>query len=90
MIPSKLELCEKNQERVVGNEKSGPVFGSNGYDLFIGDRCNEEDSCYINNDGTRGYECHPIWKKSLFVNTDSCEEMNCFCVIDYEVFMLKK
>ena len=65
----------------------GPTFGSmrNG-DLFIGDHCNEDNSCSIYNDGTKGYECHPEYKKSLFVNTAKLDHTNHFSVLDYEVY----
>ena len=61
----------------------GPSFGD---DINIGEICNEEDSCIIENDGTRGYECHPQYKCSLFVNTGEPDETNDFIVLDYEVF----
>ena len=62
----------------------GPIFGN--CDIYIKDNCNEEDSCYINNDGTRAYECHPKYKKSLFVNTAGPNYRNDFTVLDYEVY----
>ena len=40
----------------------------------------------INNDGTHGYECHPQYKKSLFVNTAGPDEENYFEILEYEVF----
>ena len=65
----------------------GPVFGyDNGSDIYIFDNCNEEYSCFIDNDGTNGYACHPIYKKSLFVNTAGADERNSFSVLDYEVY----
>ena len=66
----------------------GPIYcGSDGYyDICIADNCNEEVSCFIANDGTKGYECHPQYKKSLFVNTDGPDNGNVFNVLDYEVF----
>ncbi len=81
------------------NDSRGPVFGNgqidgdSGFtflidnnDLYIGDSCDEEKQCYIQNDGTGGYECHPKYKKSLFVNTAGPDEKNYFIVLDYEVF----
>ena len=49
---------------------------------------NEEmkSDCYINNDGIRGYECHPEYKCSLFVNTAGPDSINYFSVLDYEVY----
>ncbi len=54
----------------------GPIF----YDIYINYKCNKENSCFIYNDGTRGYECHPQYKSLLFVDKDN------FSVLDYEVF----
>ena len=61
----------------------GPLFGQ---DIFINDNCNEENSCLIMNDGTRGYEYHSVYKKSLFTNTAGPDEENKFTVLDYEVY----
>ena len=65
----------------------GPIFGDGwDRDLFIGDHCNQENSCFIQNNGERGYECHPEYKSSLFVNTAGPDEENYFSVLDYEVY----
>ena len=67
----------------------GPVFCDGekyGADILIGDKCNREDSCLIENDGKKGYECHPIYKSSLFVNSARRNDPNSFSVSDYEVF----
>ena len=64
----------------------GPMFGSYGCDILLGNNCNGKDSCYIGNDGTKGYECHPQYKESLFVNTAGPDNLNPFSVLDYEVF----
>ena len=61
----------------------GPIFG---YDIYIGDNCNRENSCIIDNNGTSGYECHPEYKSSLFVNTAGRDDWNYFSVFDYEVY----
>ena len=61
----------------------GPIFGN---DIHIKDNCNRDNSCYIENDGTKGYECHPQYKCSLFVNTAGPDNTNRFSVLDYEVF----
>ena len=67
--------------------KNGPIYCNNyGSDICIRDNCNREDSCYIHNDGTRGYDCHPQYKSSLFVNTAGPDDNNYFSVSDYEVF----
>ena len=66
----------------------GPIFGDdkqNG-DLIIGHHCNEENNCYIHNDGTHVYECHTEYKSSLFVNSSGSNEKNYFSIINYEVF----
>ena len=73
----------------------GPLFGihpytydSYYYDIYIGNRCNEEDSCYIHNNGAGGYEYNPQYKSSLFVNTARADEKNWFSVLDYEVYCI--
>ncbi len=43
----------------------------------------------IHNDGTNGYECHPVKKSSLYVNTAGSDERNYFSLLDYEVFTHK-
>ena len=64
----------------------GPTFSGNGwFDILIGNNCNKESNS-IDNDGTNGYECHPEYKKSLFVNSNKPDEANYFAVLDYEVF----
>ena len=45
-------------------------------------------SSFIQNDGKGGYECHPEYKSSLFVNTAGPNEKNCFSVLDYEVYCI--
>ena len=65
----------------------GPIFrNGNGSDIYISDNCNEENSCFIDNDGEGGYECHPQYKESLFVNTAGPDEENKLAVLDYEVY----
>ncbi len=61
----------------------GPIFGN--VDIFINDNC-MESCCHIDNDGTHGYNCHPLYKKSLFVNSDESDKVNSFVIYDYEVF----
>ena len=63
----------------------GPIFCGNGADLNISDNCNNNNRSYIYNDG-RGYDCHPEYKSSLFVNTNDSDKSNHFIVSDYEVF----
>ena len=63
----------------------GPTFGG-GHDIYIYDNCNNNNSCFINNDGSHGYDCHQTYKRSLFVNTNGPNNQNNFTVLDYEVF----
>ena len=78
-------MKRKESEHAIEHDRwSGPIFGYD--DIHIGEICNEKDSCSINNDDTFGYECHPEYKKSLFVNTAGVDEENRFSVLDYEVF----
>ena len=66
----------------------GPTFydgKSCGTDLYISDNCNSNNRSYTYNDG-RGYDCHPVYKNSLFVNTNDSDKQNHFIVSDYEVF----
>ncbi len=69
--------------------KCGPVFGNKYGDIAIISNCNEEDSCWIGNDGEGGYECHPIYKSSLFVGTGGHDQDNIFAILDYEVFRIE-
>ena len=65
----------------------GPVFGGNGgCDLFINEDCDQMKSCWINNDGSHGYDCHPGYKSSLYVNNHQYNHRAYFDVLDYEVF----
>ena len=71
------------------NPNKGPTFCDGyrkGADICINDNCNSYNNCFIDNDGTRGYECHPGYKKSLFVDTDEPENRNYCELLDYEVF----
>ena len=62
------------------------MFGNS--DIYINENCNSSNNCSTNNDGTKGYECHPQYKKSLFVNTDGPDNRNAFNVLDYEVYCI--
>ncbi len=66
----------------------GPLFCKFPHDgdIFIFDKCNEENSCFIMNDGSNEYECHQDHKSSLFVKTAGPDEGNQFKVLDYEVY----
>ena len=62
----------------------GPLFGQ---DIFINDNCTKENSCWILNGCRTGqYEYHPVYKCSLFVNTNEPDIKNPYTVLDYEVF----
>ncbi len=61
----------------------GPIFGN---DIISNDERYGKNSCSINNDGNHKYDCHPVLKKSLFVNTAGPDETNVFSVLDYEVY----
>ena len=81
----------KREERdcaIYCDSGSSPIFSGNEWssDIHICDICNTENICYIENDGRRGYECHPQYKRSLFVNSAEPDEKNLFSVLDYEVF----
>ena len=67
----------------------GPVFCVDDIssDIYIGDNCNKKNSC-LTNDGTLGYESHPNYKESLFVNTAGPDQRNYFSALDYEVFCI--
>ncbi len=68
--------------------KGGPSFGCYFGDIYITNCCNREHECSIRNDGTGGYECHPEYKSSLFVNSDGPNNRNTFSVLDYEVYTI--
>ena len=82
--PTQFMKKEECEFAIRCDSECGPVFGI--FDIYISDYCNRENSCSIDIDGTNGYECHPIHKKSLFVNTAEPDVKNLFTVLDYEVF----
>ncbi len=82
--PTRYKKREESRYAIKCYSDCGPIFGDN--DIYINYNCNEEYSCYIGNDGTKGYECHPEYKSSLFVNSAGTNEENEFSVLDYEVF----
>ena len=87
--PTRFMKREKSNKAISCYPDDGPIFGNcDGSDISIGNYCNRENACIINNDGTRGYECHPEYKKSLFVNTAGPDDLNRFSLLDYEVFSL--
>ena len=85
--PTRFMKREESDDAIECDSDKGPIFGNyDSIDIHIGEICNEKDSCSINNDDTFGYECHPEYKQSLFVNTAGVDEENRFSVLDYEVF----
>ena len=68
-----------------GKSSADLYIYDNGADLYISDNCNCNKESYTYNDG-RGYDCHPEYKMSLFVNTNDPDKENHFYVSDYEVF----
>ena len=79
-------MNRNNYFAIMCRTNCGPRFN---YDILISDNCNTVNNCYINdNDGTHGYECHPEYKSSLFVNTAGPNETNLFTVLDYEVYCI--
>ncbi len=73
---------KENDEAIQCDSDEGPSFN---WDIHLKDQCNS-NSCDIYNDGANGYECHPVYKKSLFVNTNKPDNINKFFVFDYEVY----
>ena len=71
---------------ILCSANSGPIFYG---DITIGNYNNNQNSCSIGHDGTKGYECDPTLKKSLFVNTNDADEDNLFSVEDYEVYCIE-
>ena len=68
------------------NSIYGPIFGNEYPDIYIGDKCNEDKSCWIKPPSCFQYECHPKYKSSLYVNTNSPDRTNFFTLLDYEVY----
>ena len=86
-VPPTLFLKRKESIYAIEcNPDKGPSFGNGYSDIGIGENCNEDNNCSINNDGKRGYECHPLYKSSLFVNDAKPHNINLFTLLDYEVF----
>ena len=76
-------MKRKESDRAISClSKAGLAFGA---DILMYILENIYD-CFISNDGSRGYECNPEYKSSLFVNTAGPDEKNYFYVLDYEVY----
>ena len=82
--PTRYRKREESQEGIESHPDYGPIFGY--WDIYINEKCNKEDCCWIDNNGNWEYECHPQHKMSLFVNTSVPDESNYFSVLDYEVY----
>ena len=84
--PTRYMKREESEYAIECYPDYGPIFSGNyDYDIGIVNNCNVW-RCSIGNVGTFGYECHPQYKSSLFVNTAGPEERNRFSVLDYEVY----
>ena len=84
--PTRLMKKEESEYAIFCIPNNGPIFGD--FVLCIDDIITEENRYYIGNNGEGGYECHPEYKSSLFVNTAGPNEENLFSVLDYEVFSI--
>ena len=78
-------MKKKGRNAIYGSNQSGPLFGYGNFDICVCDN-NNTSNCWINNNGTNGYDCHQIYKESLFVGTAKAGQTNKFIVSDYEVF----
>ena len=77
--PTRFMKRKESRYAIECDSRYGPRFGAEIFMNYL--------SCYfISNDGTHGYECHPEYKSSLFVNTAGLNEKNNFSVLDYEVY----
>ena len=79
---------ESKYAAIYCNSDYGPIFGYYDRNIYITQDCNKNNCCYVKNDGTGGYECHPEYKSSLFVNTAGPDNTNYFSVLDYEVYCI--
>ncbi len=85
--PTRYMRRKENNNFIRCNPFEDPRIGNDLYlDIHINNECNKEDSCYIHNNGTREFECHPNYKSSLFVNTAGPMILNIFSVLDFEVY----
>ncbi len=80
--PTRFMKRKESEYAISCDPEYGPIFCK---DIHIGDDCNRKYNCFIDNDGKHGYECHPLYKSSLYVNTGKPEKKNFFSVLDYEV-----
>ena len=81
--PTRFMKREESTLAIICWRECGPRFGSV---IYIGNYCNDNNSCDIENDDNGEYDCHPIYRSSLFVNTSGPDERNSFSILDYEVY----
>ena len=88
--PTRFMKREGSKCAIICDPDSGPIFCGDGWStaICINNNCNKANSCFIFNNGIDGYEFHPEFKSSLFVNTAGPNEKNCFSVLDYEVYCI--
>ncbi len=85
--PTRFMKRKERIDAIYCDPEYGPIFGNiMNYEINIGNNFINKDCCWIWNDGERGYDCHPQYKSSLYVNTAGSEKENRFSVLDYEVF----
>ena len=82
--PTRYMKRNESKYAIICNPEYGPLFG---IDIFMPIISNFR-ICSIHNNGTHGYECHPEYKSSLFVNTAGPDEINKFSLLDYEVYCI--
>ena len=65
--PARYMKREESRYAIRCKPDCGPIFG-NDYDsdIDIGDKCNTENSCSINNNGSYGYKCNYEHNEFLF------------------------
>ena len=78
-LPVKYQ-CLKNDKEICCDANYGPAFGE-GWNLFLGDACNQEGSCFTNSVRNDSYE--------KTTNNTVLAGSYCFYVTDYEVFKVQ-
>ena len=82
--PTRYMKRKESEHAINCHPDHGPSFGD---DIFM-PTINYFRICFIDNDGTHSYECHPEYKSSLFVNTAGPDEKNKCSLLDYEVYCI--
>ena len=86
--PTRYLKRKKSNVSISTGPYCGLIFGS----YWDSDICvvnNIRKKTCIWNDGTHGYECHPQYKSSLYVNTAGPDEKNYFELLDYEIYSVE-